>query len=128
MNVSAEIKASKHEQAALLLAAGRSTAQTAATVGVSRRTLLRWSKDREFAARVTDLRAGLFKRSGGVLARCTTHAASRLGRLLESEDDRVALGAARSVLGLTKTLQEAVEFEQRLAAIEQQLRAAGVDR
>jgi hypothetical protein len=73
------------------------------------------------------LRAGFFKPSGGVLARCTTHAASRLVRLLESEDERLALGAARSVLGLTKTIQEAVEFEQRLAAIEQQLRSAGVN-
>jgi len=127
MSPGAEIKASKYEQAGSLLAAGRGTAQAAAGLGVSRRTILRWSKAREFAARVTDLRAGLCKRSGGVLARCTTHAASRLGRLLESEDDRVALGAARSVLGLTKTLQEAVEFEQRLASIEQQLRATGAN-
>jgi hypothetical protein len=94
---------------------------------VSRRTILRWTKDREFADRVTELRAGLFKRSGGVLARCTTQAASRLGRLLESDNERVALGAARSVLGLTKTIQEAVEFEQRLAVIERQLRSAGVN-
>jgi hypothetical protein len=97
MSPGAEIKASKHEQAVLSLAAGRSAAQAAAGVGVSRRTILRWSKAREFAVRVTDSRAGLCKRSGGVWARCTTHAASRLGRLLESEDDRVALGVARSV-------------------------------
>jgi hypothetical protein len=127
MNVIAEIKASKREQAALLLAAGRSRAQAGESVGVSRRTILRWTKDQEFADRVTELRAGLFKRSGGVLARCTTHAASRLGRLLESDNERVALGAARSVLGLTKTIQEAVEFEQRLAVVERQLRSAGVN-
>jgi len=75
MSVSAEIKASKHEQAALLLAAGPSTAPPATGVGLSRRTILR----REFVGRVTDLRAGPFKRSGRVLARCTTHAASRPG-------------------------------------------------
>jgi hypothetical protein len=98
MGVSAEIEASRHEQAALLLAAGRSTAQAAA----ARRTILRWTKNKEFAARVTRLRTGLFKRSGGVSARCTTHAASHPGRLLESKDEGVALPAAPSVLGLTK--------------------------
>jgi hypothetical protein len=127
MSVSAEIKRSKREQAALLLAAGRSTAQAAAGVGMCKRTILRWLKCPEFVARVTGLRAELFKRGGGVLARCTTQAAGRLGRLLESDDERVALSAARSVLTLGKTIQEAVEFEQRLAAIEQQLRSSGAN-
>jgi hypothetical protein len=127
MKVLSESKASKRDQAALLLASGRSTAQTAAGVEVSRRTILRWLKDLDFAARVIGLRRELFKRSGGMLARCTTHAASRLGRLLESDDERVALSAARSVLGLGKTIQDAVEFEQRLAAIEHQLRSTAVN-
>ena len=127
MKVMSESKASKRDQAALLLASGRSTAQTAAGVEVSRRTILRWLKDVDVAARVLGLRRELFKRSGGMLARCTTHAACRLGRLLESDDERVALSAARSVLGLGQTIQDAVEFEQRLATIEQQLRSTTVN-
>jgi hypothetical protein len=98
MGVSAEIEASRRDQAALLLAAGRRTKQAAA----ARRTILRRTKNKEFTARVTQLHTGLFKGSRGVSARCTTHAASRPGRLLESKDERVALPAAPSVLGLTK--------------------------
>jgi hypothetical protein len=122
MRVISAAKASRRDQAALLLASGRSTAQTAAGVEVCQRTILRWLKDADFAARVIGLRREFFKRSGGVLARCTTHAASRLGRLLESDDERVALSAARSVLGPGKQIQDAVEFEERLVSIERQLR------
>jgi Homeodomain-like domain-containing protein len=120
------VNATKREQIALLLAAGRSAKQVAATAGVGERTIRRWlAKDPIFAARVNQLRAGLFKRSGGVLAQSTTRAAHRLSQLVKSEDDRVALAAARSVIGLTRTVQEAVEFEERLAAIEKRLRTKG---
>jgi hypothetical protein len=120
------INTTKREYAALLLAAGRTFKAAAAGAGVSMRSVKRWqAKDPVFAARVNQLRAGLFKKSGGLLAESTSRAARRLSQLVKSDDERVALGAARSVLGLTKTVQEAVEFEERIAAIEQRLRAKG---
>jgi hypothetical protein len=120
------INATKREEIALLLASGRSAGEAAASVGVHKRTVLRWqAKDAVFVARVSELRAALFKRSGGLLARSTARAAVRLAGLVKSEDERVALSAARSVLALTKTIQEAVEFEERLAAVERRLRGKG---
>jgi hypothetical protein len=120
------INATKREEIALLLASGRTAKQVSAKVSVTERTIQRWlAKDPLFAARVNELRAAMFKQSGGVLAESTKRAARRLTQLVKSEDERVAMSAARSVLGLTKTVQEAVEFEERVAAIEQRLRARG---
>jgi hypothetical protein len=118
--------AAKREEVALLLASGRSAEQAAASAGVGRRTVQRWlAKNPAFAARVAELRAELFKLSAGLLSRNTRRAAVRLGRLIKSEDERVALAAARWVLTLARTTLEAVEFEERLAAVERPLRAKG---
>src|SRR6516164_2356248 len=118
MSVSA---APNREEAALLLAVGPGTVQAAPGVGLCKRTMLGCTKNREVAASVSGFHTWLCKRFGGVFARYATRAASGLGRLRESEDERVAPRAACSILGLITTNPEAVEFEERLAAIERQL-------
>jgi hypothetical protein len=45
-------------------------------------------------------------------------AAKTLRKLLKADADTVKLGAARSILELGNKLREAVELEQRLAALE----------
>jgi hypothetical protein len=49
-------------------------------------------------------------------------AAKRLGQLLRSTDERVALAAARSVLELGTRLREAVEWEERLTSLEERIK------
>jgi hypothetical protein len=118
--------AAKREEIALLLASGQNVTRAAGRAGVSKQTVHRWlAKDPTFAARVVELRAEMFKLSAGLLSRNTRRAALQLARLIKSEDERVALAASRSVLTLTRTTLEAVEFEERLAAVERRLRAKG---
>jgi hypothetical protein len=48
-------------------------------------------------------------------------AAAVLRKLLAAESESVRLGAARSILELGNKLREAVEWEERLAALEQHI-------
>jgi hypothetical protein len=116
----------KREQVALLLALGRSARKAAAEAGVGERSVRRWlTEDTAFAARVNRLRAELFERTTARLGAAMGRAARRLHQLLKSEDERVALAASRSVLGMSKALRETVVVEQRLEAVEQTLAARG---
>jgi hypothetical protein len=98
MSARSKTRAPKREQVALLLAARRSTAKAAAAAGASRRAVPRWlAKSPDFAARVSELRAVHVRHSGGLPARCTTHAGRRLSPLLERKDDRVALDNPQAI-------------------------------
>jgi hypothetical protein len=120
------INAAKREEVAMLLATGRSTRKAAEMAGISRHTVWRWqTKNAAFVAQVRELRSAMFKRASGMLLHGTARAAARLAELVKSDDERISLSAARSLLGLTKTVQEAVDFDERLAAIEQRLEGKG---
>jgi hypothetical protein len=108
------------ERVALLLAAGRTQKRAAAAAGVSERTVGLWLKEPAYAARVRQLRAGLFGRAVGRLCRLGGKAAGVLGKLLDDPSAAVRLGACRTVLEAAQRGREAVDVAEEL----EQLRAA----
>jgi hypothetical protein len=115
----AQIGAGKRERFALALASGCTIGKAATAAGIGRRTATRWITDRALQARVAELQAAMVRRALGRMSATMSRAAARLRKLIQSDDERVALGACRAVLELRTGLCESEEFERRLAAVEQ---------
>jgi hypothetical protein len=88
----------RREQAALLLAAGRTVKAAARHSGVGERTIARWLQDKAFQARILELRSSMVESAVGRMAGDMAGAAKVPRRLLKSQDERTALQAARSIL------------------------------
>jgi hypothetical protein len=113
------------EALAAAVASGQTLRDAAAAIGIGERTATRRMADAAFCRRVAELRADMVRRSLGRMADGMSEAADVLrGLLADGIPPAVRLGAARSMLELTVKLREAVELEQRLAALEQQLEEA----
>ena len=110
--------AGKREAAALALASGQTVTETARLTSVGERTLARWLADPGFRQGVAHLRAEMVARALGKMADGMAEAADTLRVLLNAEGESVRLGAARSILELGTKLRDAVEIEERLAALE----------
>ena len=104
------------------LAAGLSVREAAVAAGMAERTAYRRLADPGFKAAVSAARGAMLDRAVGKLAETSTHAADCLAALLTSDDDRVRLAAARSILELGPKLREATELADRVAAAETALR------
>lgn len=119
----------KQEAAALALAAGRTVMEAAKAAGAGERTVKTWLHDLPaFARRVAELRAEMTSRAVGRLADGMADAADTLGFLCrKARSETVRLGAARALLELGVRVREAVELEERVAALEatKGARAAG---
>jgi hypothetical protein len=102
------------------LAGGATVEAAAALCEVSERTIYRRLKDPAFKARVAQARADLVERSLGHLSLGAVDAAVTLRNLLEAEDNRVKLGAARAILELGLKVRDSVEIEARLRTLEEQ--------
>jgi hypothetical protein len=111
--------AGKRERLAVLVASGHSVTKAAARIGIGRRTASRWLVEPELQTRISELRAAMVRRALGAMSAGMASAAVRLRRLVQSSDERVALGACRAVLELRTKLHESEELEQRLTALEQ---------
>ena len=111
-------RAKRHDALALALAAGRTVRDACRKAGASERTAYRRLADPGFRCRVAELRAEMVGRALGCMADGMAAAAKTLRKLLKADADTVKLGAARSILELGNKLREAVELEQRLAALE----------
>jgi hypothetical protein len=109
----------KRESVALDLAAGETAKEAAARHGVGENTVGLWLKDPGFAGRVDELRAGLLECAMAKLIGTTTRAATVLGKLLRSGDERTQLRAALAVLEQATRLHESVTLEQRVRLLEQ---------
>ena len=109
----------RQEAAALALAAGREVKATAKACGVGERTLHRWRGDAAFRSRVQELRTELFGLAVGRLCELTGKAADRLGELLDSKTETVALGAAKAILEAAPRLRESADLAAQLAALQQ---------
>ncbi len=113
------------EALALAVAAGQTLRDAAAAANVSERTAARRWADRDFRRRVNALRGEMVQRSLGRMADGMAEAAGVLRALLAAESESVRLGAARSMLELSVKLREAVDFDERLRAVEEADAAAG---
>jgi AraC-like DNA-binding protein len=107
------------ELLAFELARGASIADTARTVGCSRRTVQRRLESPSFTAMVSELRRAATGAAAGRLAVATEDAVTCLVRLLHAESEAVRLGASRAILEHAIRFRESEEFERRLAALEE---------
>jgi hypothetical protein len=106
----------------LALACGASAEAAAQKAGLSRRTVCRRLADPAFRAKVAAARAELARQTSGVLTAAGMSAAKTLVVLQEAANsEAVRLGAARSTLDLGRKLREAVDWGDRLAALEGRL-------
>lgn len=108
----------RREAVALALAKGMTIADASRDTGVGERTIYNWRQEADFKARVQEARRELFDAASGRLSDLGGKAASRLGELVESDNDAVALGACRTVLEYGLRLREVLDLEGRIAALE----------
>lgn len=112
------------DQALLLALSCGATAENAArSVGVSARTVHRRLKDPEFCERLEAARAERTRRTADMLAAGAVGAVKKLIELQESPvPHSVQLGAARALLQLSIDFRQHASTEERLTALEQQVK------
>jgi transposase-like protein len=115
----------RREALALALARGLSVRAAARKIGCAESTAFAWRLETGFSERVAVLRSELFCKAVAVLAAFNGRAVAVLGTLLRSENEKVRLQAARSVLELGHSLRSDGELEARVAAIERLLGKKG---
>ena len=109
------------DQVVLLIASGGSITHVAATTGISRRTLNRWSKKEAFRRRIAVARAQMFERGLGLLAAAQARAAAKMIALVDSKNEMIAYQASKAILEMGNKLHaEAAlgEIKARLDAVE----------
>jgi hypothetical protein len=107
------------------LAAGASAEEAGRAAGCCTRTVERRCEDPTFVARVKALRAEMVQAAAGRLAALGAQAADKLGELLDDDRSTVQLGACRCILEYLLKSRELLEVEERLAAVEEALKARG---
>jgi hypothetical protein len=98
------------EEAAVGVAAGEAPGNLVARLGIGKRTLERWKARPDFRFRVLELREQMTHAACGLLAKEVTAAAATLSSLLQSDDDRVRLAAARELLTLGPSFRHSGEY------------------
>jgi len=106
---------------ATALSSGASTAEAAEKAGVSQRTAQRRIADPEFQQQVAQLRTKLMARALDKMAENMTRAADAIARLIDAENPAISLRAARSMLTLSLRLHDALDLQNRIRAIEEEL-------
>jgi hypothetical protein len=69
-----------------------------------------------------------FTRAANVLTATGTKAALRLGELIGSNNEAIALGAAKAVLEIGSKIRDVLDFHGRLADLEKRIKEAEDDR
>src|SRR5262249_13274126 len=100
------------------LAIGVSPAGAARLAGVSEATAYRRLANPAFRQRVEKARADFWDRAAGIMSKAAAEAAIVLRKLLRSDDGRLKLQAARTLLEQGVRVKDLIDFEQRLAALE----------
>jgi hypothetical protein len=107
------------EKLLLALACGATVESAARSAGVSPRTAHRRLKDPEFQRQLRKLKREMMERASSILTAGTLEAAkSFLAFQDASTPQTVRLGAARSIFQYSLKMQERLDFEERIAALE----------
>lgn len=110
------------------LASGTPVEQAAKAAGVSKRTAYRRLADPRFAARLAQARDELISSALGELVEGASKAVQTLLALLDADDERVRLAAAKGHLEQLLRLRETLTLNQRLAALERAMQTRGRNR
>jgi Homeodomain-like domain len=118
-------KQSNDERLLMALACGATVEAAARTVGVSESTVYRRLRDVKFRLRLQTIRMEMVERTSGMLTASGGEFVKTLLALVKDNiPHAVRLGAARAGLELGMKIREMAELETRIAALEEQLRAA----
>lgn len=114
------------------LALGYSNERAATEVGVSAKTVYRRLQDKDFRTRVSARTREIRSESMASVRGLREKAIERLGELLDSDNERVALAAIRTVLDTSSRFhveQAYEEIKEQLAALNSELEASanGID-
>ncbi len=103
---------------ATALASGATLEEASLQAGVSVATVTRRLKDPAFQQQVAQIRSGMLERACGQLADAATAAVATLVELLREGRESTRLAAAREILTHMLKVEELVDFERRIAALE----------
>jgi excisionase family DNA binding protein len=106
------------QHAAIMLAAGLTITEAANNVHVHKRTIYNWLCNGEFKLYVDKLRAAMLGEALRVLTRAATQSARTMVELLEDTESSIRLRAAQAILDTIGKLREHIEFDRRIAALE----------
>lgn len=110
------------------VAQGRSYSEIAQAAEISIATVKRRLQEPSILEEIREVRRQRHREHAAQLAVLSTSAIHKLGELMRSEDDGVALRAVQLVLGNGIKLTTIVDFDDRLGLVERALVAdAGVD-
>lgn len=111
---------SKVDAFVLSLATGASVAASGKSVGWSLRTSYRRAATTDIRQRVDEVRGRMWREAAGRLAGAATLAVETLVKLCEAAESEMArLGASRELLAVGMRLNELLDLEKRIAALEQ---------
>ncbi|MFJ8766671.1 hypothetical protein [Streptomyces clavifer] len=108
----------KKEEAVPLLARGMSSEQVGERIGVTGRTVRRWTEDHEFTAAVTAARAALLSESVAALGAASRDAVAVLHAALTDDSVALRIRAASILIGALPSFAEHAELNTRIAALE----------
>lgn len=105
------------------LAAGKSAEQAALDAGCSARTVRRWREDHAFRQQVNERRTELLDAALGQLAEAAPEAVQTLRKALSAPANQARatgarVAAARAILSMLIPLKEALDLDERIAALE----------
>lgn len=110
----------RRTKAALALAHGSTTDEAGEIAGVTGRTVRRWrSEDAEFRAEVAQLRREMLDDVLGQLGGAAVKAVKTLVGAMDGNSLGIRVRAAQILLASLLTVREAVDVEERLAAVEE---------
>lgn len=115
----------KQEQTIAALLSEATVGAAAEKVGVGEVTLYRWLKMPEFLMAYREARREVVEKAVAQLQQSSWAASTTLVRLLGSGSDSVRLRAAQTILDQANKGLEMLDFEERLAALEQQTEQRG---
>jgi hypothetical protein len=110
----------KQHKAITALLTGANCPDVARQIGVNERTVQRWQNLPAFKAELERQRRQLAEQALSALQGLTDRAVTRLGRLIDSESESVALRACQFVIEQTREHIEQAEILERLEALEQE--------
>lgn len=112
-------RAAGEELLVAALAAGAGVVEASRRSGLSRRTVSRRLADPEFRREVQEARSRTVDAALGRITESLSAAADALQALLASSSDAIRLGAARAIFEVCGKMRDSVEFEARLAVLEE---------
>jgi uncharacterized protein YfeS len=108
---------------AVLLAQGRPVKSVAAQVEMHERTIYRWLKQPKYAAYVDQLKNESVANAISNLSSNMSLAANQLAMLAQSADEKIALGASKSLLEMALKARASEETDKKIRELTERINA-----